>query len=60
MDNVGLLNGGLKDESRYAAMGFGRPKTLRSRARRGARFEIQVPQGGFRVKEGSGGAHADA
>jgi PAS domain S-box-containing protein len=27
---------------------------------RGARFEILVPHGGFRVREGSGGAHADA
>ncbi|MDD1664818.1 MAG: PAS domain S-box protein [Methanomicrobiales archaeon] len=27
---------------------------------RGARFEIRIPRGGFRIKDGSGGTHGDA
>jgi signal transduction histidine kinase len=27
---------------------------------RGARFEIRIPRGGFRVRNGSGGVHGDA
>lgn len=26
----------------------------------GARFEIRIPAGGFRIKDGSGGTHGDA